>query len=70
MTKLEKIRQAVADYMYSEGCTCCQNIEAHAEAKARVAELLGVPKYKDDSGYDFSSFRSSVNGTVTPKEKS
>lgn len=51
------LRQAVADYMYSEGCSCCQNIEAHKEHKKRLAELLDVEPYDDNSGYDFSKYR-------------
>ena len=57
MTRLQKIRQAFADYVASEGCSCCQNETAHAEAAARLAELLDVPPYKDASGPDFYRFR-------------
>lgn len=53
---IEKIREAVADYMASEGCSCCQNIEAHDASKKRLAELLDVPQYSDGSGYDFGVF--------------
>jgi hypothetical protein len=55
--KLEEIRKAVADYMSSEGCSCCQNVEAHQRHAAALAKLLHVPKYEDGSGYDFSRFR-------------
>lgn len=58
MSTLEKVRQALADYMYSEGCGCCRNHEAHDKAKARLAQLLGAPEFDDKSGYDFSGFRS------------
>jgi methionine aminopeptidase len=58
MTKLEQIRQAIADYMGSEGCSCCQNIDAHKLHTARLAGLLDVPMYSDGSGYDFHQFRS------------
>lgn len=54
--KLDVIRQAVADYMRSEGCSCCRNIEAHEEAKRKLAGLLNVPMYDDGSGYDFNKF--------------
>ena len=57
MTKLEKIRQALADYMASEGCSCCQNIDNHLEAKRVLAKLLSVPMYSDKSGYNFSRFK-------------
>jgi hypothetical protein len=55
---LQKIRQAVADYMSSEGCSCCRDIDAHDKNKKRLAKLLNVPMYEDKSGYDFSQFRS------------
>jgi hypothetical protein len=52
----DEVRAAVADYMRSEGCSCCQDIEAHREHKKKLAELLDVPAYADGSGYDFSKF--------------
>ena len=55
---LEEIRRAVADYMSSEGCSCCGDYDAHNEHKAALGRLLNVPQYKDRSGYDFSRFRS------------
>lgn len=54
----KQIRQAVADYIASEGCSCCQNIRRHKEAKKRLAVLLNVPAYPDGSGYDFGKFES------------
>ena len=54
----EEVRQAVADYMRSEGCSCCQDYDAHKEHKTRLGQLLDVPPYSDGSGYDFSQFRS------------
>jgi hypothetical protein len=62
MTKLEKIRQAVADYMRSEGCSCCRDTKAHEASAAKLAELLDVPKYEDGSGYNFAPFRSRKDG--------
>lgn len=58
MTKEERaaIRQAIADYMQSEGCSCCQNVEAHREHKALLAKLLKVPPYSDGDGHDFNKF--------------
>ncbi len=55
---IENIRTAVADYMRSEGCSCCRDIEAHEANTRRLAELLEVPMYSDGSGYDFTLFRS------------
>lgn len=56
MDKMFRIRQAVADYMWSEGCSCCQNVTAHDEARRILAGLLDVPMYDDASGYDFNQF--------------
>lgn len=53
-----QIRQALADYMRSEGCGCCRDRDAHTAAQERLGKLLNVPKYADNSGYDFSKFRS------------
>lgn len=61
--ELEELRQAVADYIGSEGCSCCQNREAHALHTERLGKLLNVPRYSDDSGYAFHLFRS---GQVKP----
>ena len=57
-----EIRRAVADYMSSEGCSCCQDVDAHCEHKKHLAMLLKVPMYSDKSGYDFSRFRSKKKG--------
>ncbi len=50
------LREAVANYMWSEGCSCCRDIDAHKIHKKQLAELLDVPPYKDGSGYDFNQF--------------
>lgn len=55
---LSKIRRAVADYIRSEGCSCCQNQPAHDEAGKRLGKLLKVKKYADGSGYDFHAYSS------------
>lgn len=54
---IQQIRKAVADYMRSEGCSCCQSSQHPANA-ARLGRLLNVPKHEDGSGYDFAKFRS------------
>jgi hypothetical protein len=58
------VRQAVAEYMHSEGCSCCRSEPEHSDAAARLAKLLRVPKYKDGSGYDFMRFRAKPNMSV------
>lgn len=51
------IRRAVADYMQSEGCSCCSNVEAHKKHAATLGKLLGVQKYPDGSGFNFRKHR-------------
>ncbi len=51
------LRAAVADYMSSEGCSCCRNNEAHEIHAAALGKLLSVRKYKDGSGYNFSKYK-------------
>lgn len=52
----KSVREAIANYMWSEGCSCCQDKEAHDEHKKALAKLLNVPSYDDGSGYNFSIF--------------
>ena len=51
----EKIRIALANYMKSEGCGCCQG-DNHEKNEEVLGKLLDVPGYDDGSGYDFSQF--------------
>jgi hypothetical protein len=67
MNHIKNIRQAVADYMSSEGCACCRNVEAHKTHEAALAKLLHVPKYKDGSGYDFGRFRTKHSNGEAPR---
>lgn len=53
----KKIRTAVADYMSSEGCGCCCDGERHREHANQLGKILGIPKYSDGSGYDFSKYK-------------
>jgi len=53
----KQMRTAIADYMASEGCSCCRDDEGHRKHAEKLAKLLRVPKYKDGSGYDFSKYR-------------
>lgn len=54
---LEEMRRLFADYVYSEGCECCQDIKPHDVAANKLGKLLDVEKYDDDSGYNFSKYR-------------
>ena len=51
------MRQAIADYMFTEGCSCCRDIEGHQQNTATIARLLRVPQYSDGSGYNFRPYR-------------
>jgi hypothetical protein len=60
LTEFKKlIREAIADYMSSEGCSCCE-ARSHKEHKERIAKLLNVKRYSDGSGYDFTKFQTKV----------
>lgn len=59
--EMAKIRRLVADYMRSEGCSCCRDVEAHEKHTKALAKVLEVRKYEDGSGYDFAHYRSARN---------
>jgi len=58
---LDEIRTAFADFIRSEGCSCCQDVEEHKKAAAKLAELLEVPRYSDGFGYNFALFATPSN---------
>lgn len=51
------LRRAIANYIGSEGCSCCRGRD-HEEHKAVIARLLKVRRYKDDSGWNFGHYKS------------
>lgn len=53
----DEVRQALADYIASEGCGCCRDENAHSVACDKLAKLLDVPMFKNGSGYNFWLFR-------------
>ncbi len=53
----EQLREALANYMMSEGCSCCSDRDSHEEHTKVLAKLLGVRKYQDGSGYNFPKYR-------------
>lgn len=55
---ISEIRQAFADYVYSEGCSCCRNTGEHTKAMDKLGKLLKMKKYSDGSGYDYSKYKS------------
>lgn len=52
-----RIRTAVADYMRSEGCSCCRGKD-HDKHATKLAMLLKVDPYDDASGWDFNKYSS------------
>jgi len=61
LINVEIIRKAIANYMGSEGCSCCRS-NNHEDNKKVIAELLEVPMFDDESGYDFYKFMDKKNG--------
>lgn len=55
--EIDGLRTAIADYMWSEGCSCCRDREAHEQHKSVLGKILRVPKYQDGSGFNFERFR-------------
>jgi hypothetical protein len=51
-----ELRRAVADYIGSEGCDCCEGPDHRGAHLDRLAKLLDVPPYADGSGWDFGQF--------------
>jgi hypothetical protein len=54
--QLIEIRTAVADYIKTEGCDCCRDSEPHKEALDKIAVLLDMDRYSDDSGVDYGKY--------------
>lgn len=53
MRKVDKIREAVVEYIRTEGCGCCSDYDGHKAAADKLGALLGFPRYDDDSGVNF-----------------
>lgn len=54
---IKEIRTAFADYVATEGCSCCRDIDGHKEAMDRLGKLLKMTKYKDRSGYNYGKYK-------------
>ena len=52
----ERLRVAFARYNRSEGCGCCSDEPEHDAAENELAEILGCPRYSDNSGWDWRAF--------------
>lgn len=51
-----KMREVVANFMSTKGCSCCQSKE-HPENEEALGKLLNVKKYSDGSGYNFTKYK-------------
>ena len=51
MVPAAEVRRLVADYMRSEGCSCCRDHDAHRAHTDALGKLLRVPKTKGWHGY-------------------
>lgn len=56
----KKLREAVAQYMASEGCACCEG-DSHIDDAKELAELIGMSLHKDKSGVDWLKYRPKEN---------
>lgn len=54
-TQSDALRDLVATLWCASGCSCCRDDDAWEKASHELAELLGIPKYDDGSGYDWYS---------------
>ena len=57
----KEILELIANYMRSEGCTCCQNREEHEDVKRRLGELLDCGKYDGEDEYNFNQYTTKDN---------
>lgn len=51
-----EVRRLVADYMHSEGCSCCRGHD-HDQDAEKLALMLDVELYEDGSGANFAAYR-------------
>lgn len=54
---LERQRALVANLYVAAGCNCCRDEKAWQAASDQLGQLLGVPRYEDDSGVDWYAAR-------------
>ena len=48
----EELRELIAKVIISEGCGCCEGRD-HTALQAELAKALDIPRFPDDSGYDW-----------------
>ncbi len=65
---IKEIREAVANYIKSEGCDCCRGSN-HSLHKDILARILKVKKYSDGSGFDFGKYETKEKKKRRKEEK-
>lgn len=63
----EQLRNAIADYMVSEGCSCCRS-NNHSINAERIAKLIDVPPYDGEDGYQFYAFKTEPKKNQSKKK--
>ena len=61
-TYSDAVRDLVATLWCASGCSCCRDDDAWEKASHELAELLGIPKYNNGSGYDWYSVCDAAKG--------
>lgn len=61
-TQNDALRDLVATLWCASGCSCCRDDDAWEKASHELAELFGIPKYDDGSGYDWYSVCDAAKG--------
>lgn len=56
----EQIKKLVCKLQMAAGCSCCRDDDAWYAAKNALAEMFGLSKYADNSGYDWEPLESAV----------
>ena len=53
---MEEMRRNFADYVKTEGCSCCQDVDGHKKAEKNLAKILKPDAYEDGSGFDWHKY--------------
>ena len=56
----EQIKKLVCKLLLAAGCSCCRDDGAWYAASDALAEMFGLSKYADNSGYDWQPLEEAV----------
>lgn len=54
-----ELKHLIASFVWGTGCGCCAASDIK-ERKDKLAELIGVSRYEDDSGYNWAKYLEEV----------